>query len=139
MSTNVDSYEIPSFYLGVLEANADYSVEATYQFTPVTVIPSTGVGVQLAAAVAPVAATGDAAIGILQNNPQLAEAATVMVHGVSKALIKQTVVVGDKLMAAPSGGLQKWVSGSGYNIARALNAGVAGDIIPVLLLRDGLN
>lgn len=131
------SYEIPGFMIGVLEANIDMSVEATYQFTPVTVVAATGAGLTGPAALAPVAATGDSMIGILQNNPQLAEAGTVMQNGISKARIKQAVSVGSKLMTAPTGGLQVCTSGKDA-VAIALNAGVPGDIIPVLLTNLGL-
>lgn len=129
-------YEIPGFMIGVLEANIDMSVESTYQFTPVTVVAASGSGLVGPAALAPVSATGDQIIGILQNNPQLAEAGTVMQSGISKALIKQTVTIGAKLMAAPTGGLQVATAGN-FAVAVALNAGVAGDVIPVLLTNLG--
>lgn len=136
-NNNYASYEIPGFMVGVIEANQDMSVESSYQFTPVTVVAATGAGLTGPAGLAPVAATGDSIIGILQNNPQLAEAGTVMQNGISKAKIKQTVSIGQKLMAAPTGGLQVCTSGKDA-VAIALNAGVAGDVIPVLLTNLGL-
>lgn len=137
------SYEIPGFMVGVVEANIDMSSESTYQFTPVTVVPATGSGLVGPAGLAPVSATGDQILGILQNNPALsssptaiAEAGTVMQSGISKAKVKQACTVGQKLMAAPTGGLQVCTAGN-YAVAIALNAGAPGDIIPVLLTNMG--
>lgn len=129
------AWEIPGFTFS-LPANADYGSQTSYLWTPVTAIPATGAGINTGAAAAPVAATGDPGIGILQNNPGLAEAATIMVNGISKALIKETVIVGDLLMNAPAGGLQKTTSGK-YSVGQALQAGAPGDVIAVLLSRNG--
>lgn len=131
------AYEIPNFYCGVLAANQDLSAESTYQFTPVRVVASSGLGVSGLAAVAPVAATGDPILGILQNNPQLAEAATVMVEGISKVLAKGTLAVGDPIMAAPAGGVLKATSAK-YVIGYALEPASAGDITTMLLKSNGL-
>jgi len=129
------AYEIPGFSFS-LPANIDMSVEATYQFTPVTAVAATGAGINTPTAIAPVAATGDPMLGILQNNPQLAEAGTIVVDGISKALLGGTVAIGDLLMATPSGGLQVATSGK-YAVAQALEAGDSGNLIAVLLIRNG--
>jgi hypothetical protein len=130
------AYEIPGFALGVLPANIDMSVEATYQYTAVEVGPATGAGLSGAAIVAPPSA-GAACIGILQNNPQLGEAAAVMVSGVTKAQLGAGVGIGTKLMVKDSGGTLIAATSTNFAIARALENGVSGDIIAVLLLRDG--
>jgi hypothetical protein len=132
---NSFAWEIPGFSFS-LPANIDMSSESTYLFTPVNVFAATGAGIDTDAACAPVAATGDPAIGILQNNPQLAEAGTIVVDGISKALLGGTVSIGQLLMATPSGGLQVATSGK-YAIAQALQAGVSGQYIAVLLVHNG--
>jgi hypothetical protein len=129
------AWEIPGFSFS-LPANADYSAEATYLFTPVRVLAATGSGISQPQAVAPVASTGDPIIGVLQNNPQLAEAATIVQNGISKALVKEAVSIGDKLMAAPSGGFQKATTGN-YQTAIALDAGGPTQYVPVLLVNLG--
>jgi len=129
------AFEIPGFSFS-LPANIDMSSEAAYQFTPVAVVPATGTGINTPQAIAPVAATGDPAIGVLQNNPQLAEAGTVMVGGISKILLGGTVTIGQLLMATPSGGFQVATSGK-YAVAQALEAGSSGQIITGLLLHNG--
>lgn len=129
------AYEIPGFALGVLPANADLSVEATYQYTAVDVGPATGSGLSGAAILAPPSAGADC-IGVLQNNPQLGEAAAVMVSGVTKAQLGDNVGIGTKLMNDTDGTLIPATS-TNYVIARALEDGVAGDIISVLLIHGG--
>jgi hypothetical protein len=132
------AYEIPGFVLGVLPANADMSVESTNQFTAVSVVAATlttGTGVGGGSVQHP-AASGDPAVGVLQNNPLLGEAAAVMVGGVSKAVLASSVSVGDLLMTSPAGTLGLATSGK-YAIAQALESGVAGDIAAVLLIRNG--
>lgn len=129
------AWEIPGFSFS-LPANQDLSAETTYLFTPVTVVAASGQGINTPAALAPVSATGDAIIGILQNNPQLAEAGTIVQNGISKALIKETVTIGQKLMAAPTGGFLV-VTSTKFATAVALDGGDAGDYIPVLLVNLG--
>jgi hypothetical protein len=132
------AYEIPGFMCGILPANADYSVEATYQYTAVKAIAATattGTGAGGAAVSSP-AASGDPILGVMQNNPLLGEAATVMVHGISKAQIQGTVAIGDLLMAVPGGKLAVATSGK-YQVAQALESGADSDIVSVLLVRNG--
>ncbi len=131
------AYEIPGFTVGILPANTDLSNEGTYQFTAVNVVASTVSTAVNGAGVGTPAASGDPSIGILQNNPLQGEAATVMVHGVSKAQIQGVVSVGNLLMSVPGGKLAVATS-SKYAIAQALEDGIDSDIIAVLLVRNGL-
>lgn len=129
------AWEIPGFSFS-LPANADYSAEGTYQFTPVTAVASTGTGINTPTALAPVASTGDPIIGILQNNPTLGEGGTVVTNGISIVLAKDVFAIGDKLMACPSGGVLKATSGN-YQIGLALGVGAAATYVPVLLINLG--
>jgi hypothetical protein len=133
--TNNAAFEIPSFYVGVLEANVDMSSEATWQFTVVDVAPATGTGLLgEAALVAP--ASGAAGFGILQNNPQLGEAGNVMCLGVSKAKAGGTFAAGDLLMTNGSGFLVAVTTGN-FAIAKALQAGASGNVVAVYLSNYG--
>lgn len=130
------AWEIPGFSYS-LPANIDMSSEGAYEFTPVTVVAATGAGINTPQAIAPVALTGDPIVGVLQNNPQLAEAGTLVQNGISKAQVKQAVTIGAKLMAAPSGGFQLATSGK-YVTALALDVGAPGNFVPVLLMNLGV-
>ena len=129
------AYEIPGILIS-FPANVDMSNEATYLYTPVNVFAASATGIDTGTAIAPVNASGDPAIGILQTNPQPAEAGTVMVTGVSQALLAGTVSIGNLLQANPTGGLSVCQSGN-QAIAQALQAGLAGQIIAVLLVARG--
>jgi len=134
------AYEIPSFYLGALPANIDMSGLATNpskQYQAVDVGAATGAGILEPAALIAVLAAGGKSIGILQNNPQLGEAGSVMVHGVSKALLGAGgATVGAVLAVDASGNLVAAASGN-YGVAVALQAGASGQVIAVLLLQLG--
>lgn len=84
------SFEIPGFVLGTEVAAADLS---TKQHFAVKIVSG---GINLAGA-------GEAAIGILQNDPTSGQSAEVMVSGVSYAVAGGTVAKGD-LIAADSAG-----------------------------------
>lgn len=129
------AYEIPGFELGVLPANLDMSSESAFQFTFVDVLPATGAGLSGAAIGAPPSA-GAACIGILQNNPVLGEPGEVMTSGVSKMQLGTNVGINTKLMTNAAG-LAVPATAGNYAIARALESGVTGDLIAVLLIRDG--
>lgn len=130
------AYEIPGFMLGTIQANQSFEAKATFEFTAVDVAAASGSGLT-GAAIVPPASAGVQAIGILQNLPKIGEAATVMVGGVSKAQLGATLAtVGVKLMADTDGQLILATSGN-YVIARLLEAGVAGDVVAVLLLPGG--
>jgi len=129
------AWEIPVFSWS-LPANQDMSSESTYLFTPVIAVAATGSGINTPVACAPPGSTGEPIVGILQNNPQLAEAGQIFTEGVSKCKVNGTVAIGDTLMSTPSGGLITATTGN-YQVGIALDAGVAGDILPVLLVNLG--
>lgn len=136
------AYEIPNFMLGVLAANQDLSSESFFQYTWVSPVPATGAGIFASAAVAPPGGTGNPALGVLQNNPQLAEAATVMVQGVSKVKAGATITIGQRLMVATDvngAGVMVPATAGNYQVAQALEAAVAGDIFTAILVRHGKN
>jgi len=129
------AYQIPGFKLGVLDSNIDMSVEATYQFTAVDVVANTGAGTEGPAAVAP-AGAGSAMLGILQNNPQIGEAAELICTGVAKAKLGGTVAVDALLMVGSGGALVTCTSGN-FAVAKALQPGVSGAIVSVYLANYG--
>lgn len=133
--TNNAAYEIPNFYVGVLEANVDMSAEGTWQFSFVDVAPASGTGLLgPAALVAP--AAGAAGLGILQNNPLLAEAGQVMTQGISKAKAGGVFNPGDLLMTDGTGKLVAATS-TNYAVAKALQVGANGTIVSVYLCNYG--
>lgn len=134
--TNNAAYEIPCFYVGVLEANVDMSTEATWQFAFVDVGTATGTGLLgLGALVAPSA--GGQAFGVLQNNPLLAEAGQVMTLGVSKCKASGTFAAGAILKCAADGTVLAASTGS-YGVAKALQPGVSGQITSVYVMPYGI-
>lgn len=136
------AWEQPEFYVGVLAANQDMSSESAFQWTWVQPLAATGAGIYAAAAVAPPGGTGNKAIGILQNNPQLAEAATVMVAGVSKAKAGAAFSIGQPLMVSTDGngaGVLVPCTAGKYQVAIALEPATQyGDICAVLLQKNGV-
>lgn len=135
------AWESPSFYIGELEANADYSgisSNPSKQYYAVDVIPATGTGVAGPAAVAVASVSGQAIIGIMQNNPQLAESAQVMVHGVSKAVVGASITSIGTILAVNASGLLVPALSGNFGVGKSLQAGVSsGQIIPVLLYGYG--
>lgn len=133
--TNNAAYEIPDFYVGNLEANVDMSVESTWQYTGVDVAVASGSGLLgTAALVAP--ASGAAILGVLQNNPALAEAGNVMISGVSKVKAGGSFSIGQVLAVNASGLFIAAASGN-YGVAKALQAGSSGIYVSVLLFGYG--
>lgn len=138
------AFQIPSFNLGVLQANVDMSVEAdaydntgSFQFCPMKVVAPSGAGVGGPAALAPCDTGGEASVGCLQNNPKLAEAGVVMVHGVTKAISRDTIAVGQPVSVHVSP-LGYRVAQSGHHIlGYALEAAVPGQTFTLLLLQGG--
>lgn len=119
----MSAYEIPGFKLGVLKASADLSAK---QYYAVKLTSSSGTKIAVPSA------SSDDIIGILQNAPASGEAAEVTISGVTKMLLGETVALGAKVQSDATG---KGVNaGAGRVIGRALEAGVSGDIVPVLLL-----
>lgn len=134
--TNNAAYEIPCFYVGALEANVDMTAEATWQFAGVAVGTASGAGLLgLSALVAP--AAGGPVLGILQNNPKLAEVGQVMTLGVSKAKASGTFAAGAILKVAADGTLLAATTGS-FGVAMALQPGVSGQIGAVYLSNYGI-
>ena len=133
------AFEIPRFLVGVWPANIDMSLEATYQFSVVDLVYVTGTGVTGfagAALGAPVSA-GSPALGVLQNNPQLNEAGTVMITGISKAKIGIGGVALNQLLATDTDGTLIAAGSGQYAIAKALMDASQGDVAAVLLSNYG--
>lgn len=130
-TTNQAAVELPNFSIPWLEANVDMSTEATWQFTGVALVAASGTGVLGPAAIGAPAA-GAQIVGVLQMNPQLAEAAEVLVNGVSKIKLSGTVAVGNILAVDASGNFLVATSGQ-YGVAMAMQAGVSGQIITGLV------
>ena len=81
-----------------------------------------------------VASAGGDAIGILQNDPAAAgRAATVGIAGISQLKLGGNVTAGDKVQSHTDGtGLL--AATADHVLARAIDGGVAGDIVRVLLV-----
>ena len=145
------SYEIPDFYVGVFPADVDMSgtvqdgtpTDSVFQFSAVVVRAAAnteGMGFG-GAAVAPAPSAGVPILGILQQNPQLGEAAEVLCEGVSKCQVNASVTIGALLMAGTplsSGAVPLVPATSGnYAVGQALEAGSAGAIVAVYLRNFG--
>lgn len=101
---------------------ADLSTE---QWTPVKLDPSTS-----PVSIVPCSAD-DAAIGFLLNAPLAKDVAEVAVAQGAKVVLSGTSAAGDKLRAAGSGQMKTVTTG--LFDAIAMNSGVVGDIIPVII------
>lgn len=135
---NNAAFEIPSFYIGVLEANVDMSVESTWQYAGVAVGAASGAGLLGPAALVAPASSGAAILGVLQNNPQLAEAGSVMCLGVSKVLCGGTFAIGAQLSVNAAGAFIAAASGN-VICGVALRAGAAGTISSAYLTQMGVH
>jgi hypothetical protein len=81
------------------------------------------------------AGLGDAPVGVLQNNPNSGEAATVLLAGISKCIAGGTVNAGKKVSAAATGFATQTISG-GVELAvfgRAMTAASSGGIFTLLI------
>lgn len=126
------AFEVPSFLPGVFSANLDLS---DAQYLPVKPVAASGANVS-APAIGKISSSGEPMLGIIQNGPALAEAATIMVAGISKAVVRGTgLVVGAKLMAVATG-LGVCTSGS-YQVATLLEDASDGDVASVLIQQNG--
>ncbi len=114
------AYQIPGFKLGTLVANADYSAKQFYLMK----VNSSG-NAELSGA-------GEAAIGVLQNEPASGKSAELMTFGVSKVQYGNTVTQGQQLMSDANG---KAVPHTGTNevIGVALESGSSGEIGTALI------
>lgn len=134
--TNKVGYEQPSMLFGVLEANVDMSVESTWQYTGVDVGSATGTGLTGPAALVAPASSGASILGVLQNNPQLAEAGTVMIHGISKIQAGGSFNIG-AILAVNASGLFVVAASTNFGVAKALEAGSNGIIVCALIYGYG--
>lgn len=145
------AWEMPDFTVGVFPADLDMSgtvqlgtpTDSVFQFTAVVVraaVNTTGYGVG-GAAVAPAPSAGVPMLGLLQQNPQLGEAAEVVTEGVSKALLGGNVAIGQLLAvqaANANGATVLAVATSGqYAVAQALESGSLGSIAAVYIRNFG--
>lgn len=79
---------------------------------------------------------GEAGTGILQNDPELGQEASVMIAGISPAIYGGPVAANDNLASDASG--RMIVAAAGKNvIAIAIEAGAANEIHPVALVHKG--
>ena len=84
------------------------------------------------------AAAGDFAIGILQNKPNVGEAATIQVHGISKASADAAITAGARVTPSADGQLVTATVATDNTLGVALEgAAAAGVIFPVLILQAG--
>lgn len=81
-------------------------------------------------------ATKKRIVGILDNKPNTNEAASVVVHGRTPAILGGTVTYGDYLMVSSGGKLVKGAVSWGA-IASAEESGVVNDIASVFVSRPG--
>ena len=123
--TNNAAWEQPGFRVGQFEANADYSAqtptdEPTFSFTGVVLVAATGAGVLGPFALQVASSAGVPIVGIMQNNPQVAEAADVVTFGVSKAQAGAAVSTIGTILAVNSSGLFVPATSGQYGVAMAL-------------------
>jgi hypothetical protein len=116
--------EIPGLVI-TLAAGGDLTA-AVNQYRPVK-MNSTGL-ITLSGA-------SEDAVGFLQNMPNTGEAATVMVTGVTKALVGTGgVTAGNKVRAVADGVA---AAGSGHHVVgTALDSGLAGEYVRVLIISN---
>lgn len=81
---------------------------------------------------AAVAAAGDPAIGVLQNNPLAGSPATVQLDGITKAKAGAAIAAGAPLMVNASGQFITATS-TNYIVGFAREAAASGDIFAVIL------
>lgn len=136
------AFELPNMMAGFWPANIDMSAEPTpgiptYQFTVVALeAPNAGVGTEAGAAI-DVASAGFPILGILQDNPALGVAGSLMLQGISKAKIGTGgCSPGQLLMSDGTGKLIPATTGNDA-VAMALCTATAGAIAPVLIKSFG--
>jgi len=113
------AFEAPSFVIPGLKAEVDLSAKQ-FHF-----VKMTG-DLQVNAA-----GSGESAVGILQNDPEVAGAAASVQHlGVSKLYVAATIAAGGLIMPDADG--KGVVAASGEAAAIALEAGASGDLLTVL-------
>lgn len=146
MVTNNAAWEQPGFSLGQFESNVDLSAESpagspTAQFCGVVLVAATGAGCVGPYAIALPASSGVPILGLLQNNPQVAEAAELVTFGVSKAQAGAAVSAAGVLLAVntTTGQLRAATAGD-YIVAQSLQAAAgAGTIFSVYVDNYGVH
>jgi len=137
------AFEQPAFMVGEFPANIDMSgvnnpiSYPNLQFQAVDLVPNTtndGVG---GAAVAPPASAGVPALGILQNNPQLAEAAYVTVIGLTKAVCGSSDISINQLLSTDGSGNMTPATSGQYAMGKAVEAAAPGAVFTMLVLPYG--
>jgi hypothetical protein len=78
------------------------------------------------------AGAGEAGIGILQNNPNTGQPATVQIDGISKAKAGGSITAGAALAANAAGLLVAATTGN-YIVGFAKTGAASGDVFPVVL------
>jgi hypothetical protein len=126
------SYEIPSFYLGVIPADMDLTTKNFCAADVRVAISTLGAGVGGAGLVTPT--LGGTIVGVIQNAPALGEAVQLMEAGVTKVVAGGPFVIGDLLAVDANGHFIKAIS-TYYVVAKALETGSAG-VIAAVLLKD---
>lgn len=116
--------EQPGFSIGFCEAAADYST--TGQFLIVDVSANS--------VVTKASASGQAALGILQDKPIAGQAANVMVAGVSKLYAGTGDLAAGALFMADTDGTGVTATGTGkYALGMVVIGAVAGELASVVL------
>ncbi len=79
---------------------------------------------------------GESGVGILQNDPELGQEASLMISGISPAIYGGTVAANDNLASDASGRLVTAAAGKNV-IAIAVEAGLVNEYHPVALVHKG--
>lgn len=122
------AYEIPGFSF-TLVAAADLR---TSQFCFVNA-DTTAAGSKAA-----LPSANGRAIGVLQNKPNTGEVGTIVCSGISKAVVGDGCTAGDDLEVDAAGKVRTATGAGSRIVAIALATGTTGQIIPVLIQRDGI-
>lgn len=132
--TNNAAWEQPGFQIGEFESNVDYSAESpggspTYQFLGMVLVAASGSGVVGPFALQVAGSAGVPIVGVLQNNPIVAEAADLVSFGVSKVQVGSAGCTAGDILAVDSTGKFVTASSTNYGVAMALQTGTSGQII----------
>lgn len=119
------AYNIPDFTLGTLPASADLSA-SQYLFV-----------VANSSAKVAVAGAGVSALGVLDNDPTLDQAATVIVSGVAKVKAGAAIAAGAKVQSNAAGKAITATSTAFVNGIALAAAAADNEVIPVLVMPMG--
>lgn len=118
--------EVPELKVGCLVAEADYRTKQYYAVK----VSATGT--------AELAGAGEGAIGFLRNKPNIGEIAEIVCGGIALAEAGDAITAGDELMIKAGGTVVTHTS-TNAKVGVALNSGISGDVISVLVLtRSGI-